>query len=366
MFWELAINFCVLFTFTVLSFWPFQKKVRLHVPFPALHPYAIGMMSGIAGVVLMQTSVGITDDIIVDARSVAIVVSGIFGGPVASFMSAALIGSARVFFYGVTPTSWIAGLHVVFEGAVIALVMLKKPMTFRNAPLYFLYVTLQTSVILMYLLGVSWGSFVNTGFYILYTAIAFFTTLFILREMNTHFIKLGQIEEMSETDFLTGLNNNRKFQETSKNLCGPGKGAFSLLLLDIDHFKKVNDTYGHPIGDEVLMELAARLQKSVLIYDGIVSRNGGEEFSILLPGMEKPEAMRLAEKVRKVVSSHPFSVTGGHMLPITVSVGIGTYPINGTDIQKLYNEADVAMYTAKETGRNRVVHIDDAKKVLPA
>ncbi|MCJ8007882.1 diguanylate cyclase domain-containing protein [Lederbergia wuyishanensis] len=362
MFLEMAINFCILFTFSVLSYWPFQNRVRFHFPFPSIHPFLIGLISGITGLVLMGTGVTIADKVIVDGRSAVIVISGIFGGPIAPLISGLIIGVARIFLTGVTSSSVIAGVGTVIGGLVISLFSMKKRMTFRNAQFYFYYFTIQTVFVLAYLMEFSWTAATQIVYFIIFSFLSFFTVLFILRELSIHFTKVGLAEKLSETDFLTGLNNNRMFQKVTESITLNANTPFSLLLLDIDHFKKVNDTYGHPIGDEVLRELASRLRRVTHKYEGIVSRNGGEEFSVILQATEKDIGIEVAEMIRKAVESVLFQTSNGAELNITISVGLSTFPDNGNEMQKLYNQSDIALYHAKNTGRNKVVHIDEIVK----
>ncbi|MBS4195893.1 GGDEF domain-containing protein [Lederbergia citri] len=362
MFLGMAINFCVLFTFSVLSYWPFQTRVRFHMPFPSLHPFFIALISGITGIVLMGTSITITDAIIVDARMAVIVISGIYGGPIAPLISGLIIGGTRIFITGLTTTSMIVGIGTIIGGLVISVFTIRKRMTFRNARFYFYYFLIQTVVLLAILMDFSWTAAAQIFYFIIFSFLSFFTVLFILRELNIHFTKVSLAEKLSETDYLTGLYNNRMFQKVTESITKNTDAPFSLLLLDIDYFKRVNDTYGHPIGDEVLRELASRLRRSSHSYEGIVSRNGGEEFSVILPYAEKETGMEVAEIIRSAVENVPFTTSNGIDLSITVSVGVTTFPDNGDEIQKLFNQSDIALYHAKNTGRNKAVHIDETKK----
>lgn len=362
MFLGMAINFCILFTFSFLSYWPFQNRARFHIPFPALHPYLIGLIGGVTGLILMETAVSITDKVMVDARLVVIVLSGIFGGPIAPLVSGLIIGGARIFITGVTSSSIIAGTGTIIGGLVISVFTMKKRMTFRNARFYFYYFLIQTVIILAYLMDFSWTAAAQIFYFIAFSFLSFFTVLFILRELKIHFTKVSLAEKLAETDFLTGLYNNRMFQKVTESITKNTDAPFSLLLLDIDHFKRVNDTYGHPIGDEVLRELASRLRRSSHSYKGIVSRNGGEEFSVILHHAEKETGMEVAEIIRSAVDSVPFKTSNGLDLSITISIGVSTFPDNGDEIQKLFNQSDIALYHAKNTGRNKVVHIDETEK----
>ncbi|MFH1422518.1 MAG: diguanylate cyclase [Planctomycetota bacterium] len=127
----------------------------------------------------------------------------------------------------------------------------------------------------------------------------------------------------------------------------------SLIMFDIDNFKKINDTYGHQVGDEVLRSTASVVRNKVRAAD-IVARYGGEEFSIILPETCKENALKAAERLRKAIEVNEIA-TDGKKLKITVSLGVSTYPDDAADMHTLVREADKALYTAKAQGKNRVV-----------
>jgi len=165
-----------------------------------------------------------------------------------------------------------------------------------------------------------------------------------------------EMEERATTDGLTGLINHRSFQD---QLCadleraGRLGGKLSIALLDIDHFKKVNDTYGHPVGDEVLKAVAGALKSSIRKVD-TAARYGGEEFVLILMGTDVRGALELCERVRKKVKKLRF-VSGGREFGVTMSLGASVYPDDGRKKERLIERADQALYRAKQSGRNRTV-----------
>lgn len=166
-----------------------------------------------------------------------------------------------------------------------------------------------------------------------------------------------ELERLTRRDGLTGLFNRNTFVELTEQELARAKrqaGPTALLLLDLDFFKRVNDTFGHPAGDEVLRHVAKVLGTTVRSTD-LVGRLGGEEFMVLLPGTTPQAARNLAEKLRAKVQATPPNWQG-KPLPVTVSIGVSGPPA-GTHMQfdQLYALADQALYTAKEQGRNRVV-----------
>ncbi len=164
--------------------------------------------------------------------------------------------------------------------------------------------------------------------------------------------------EMALIDPLTGLNNRRYFTSHLTSLLGHAgstRGELTLLILDIDHFKRVNDSFGHDAGDEVLQEFARRMKDSVRGID-LVCRLGGEEFVIVMPDTDPIRGFRIADRIRMSVSNTPFAIHGGSK-QIDVTVSVGMTGLRGEDISvdALLKRADEALYKAKRDGRNRVI-----------
>jgi len=161
---------------------------------------------------------------------------------------------------------------------------------------------------------------------------------------------LDEVERLATRDGLTGLANRRLFEESleretarSQRLGAP----LSLLILDVDHFKQINDMYGHPAGDAVLREIGAAVAGSTKAFD-VAARYGGDEFVVLLPGCNAVDASSVANRVRVEIAHHVSDA------PVTVSVGVATMPDNALDSERLVAAADGALYEAKRGGRDRV------------
>lgn len=177
-------------------------------------------------------------------------------------------------------------------------------------------------------------------------------------------VKLFQeVERLSEIDGLTGVRRRGAFdKKISEELVRAKtfKTTFGLMLLDIDHFKSLNDRYGHPFGDQVLKRLGAVLNS--LVYDtDFVARYGGEEFAIVLPRAEPAGALRKAEAIRAAIEAEIFSV-GFEELRVTVSIGLSHFPRDASTPEEMVARADAAMYAAKSAGRNRVVDSDALRR----
>lgn len=167
----------------------------------------------------------------------------------------------------------------------------------------------------------------------------------------------SKLRHLADTDPLTGLINRRHFFEQASfqlATCREAGDCVALLVIDADHFKDLNDTYGHAIGDEALISIAQCLCANFRSTD-LICRVGGEEFAVLLPGMSEDDAYPLAERVVKRVSSNPLSTVSA-IIEYSISCGIAD-STTSFDIEKLYKAADDAMYLAKREGRNRVARL---------
>jgi diguanylate cyclase (GGDEF)-like protein len=162
-------------------------------------------------------------------------------------------------------------------------------------------------------------------------------------------------EQQAVRDRLTDLYNRRAFDELLAGAIARADrrgSTVALLMLDLDHFKKLNDTYGHPAGDAVLRHAAGVLRKQLRQGD-VAARFGGEEFAVILPDTDEPGALHLADRVREAVQQARL-VHSGARLAVTVSVGAAVWPHHAQEPDTLLDAADRALYAAKEAGRNRV------------
>jgi diguanylate cyclase (GGDEF)-like protein len=172
-----------------------------------------------------------------------------------------------------------------------------------------------------------------------------------------------EIERLAITDGLTGLFNYRNFQERllqEFSRFDRFSEPLSMLIIDLDYFKKINDTYGHPVGDTVLKGVADIIKTTIRSID-IPARYGGEEFAVILIGTDANGAKNMAERLRQAVMNTSFSA-GGNTFKVTISIGISTFPYHDvTSKEELIEKADQALYYAKREGRNRSILWDGVK-----
>lgn len=177
----------------------------------------------------------------------------------------------------------------------------------------------------------------------------------VARSLNGMLEELEHSQYLATHDALTGLHNRRYFEEAiERDVAEVTRlgGCGSVLWLDLDNFKEVNDSLGHAVGDELLTGCAGLLQDETRSY-GIVARLGGDEFGVLVPHSGPEQSAAVAARLLKALSGHMFEIDG-HAIRVSTSVGVVTYPADGVQVDELLSRADLAMYAAKESGRNQL------------
>jgi diguanylate cyclase (GGDEF)-like protein len=179
-------------------------------------------------------------------------------------------------------------------------------------------------------------------------------------EFNRIYSTLGdQISEQAETDLLTGLKNRRSvmsFLQTVIEKAKNEKGQLSLMMIDLDHFKSINDSHGHLAGDACLKQVAKLIQKNVRDSSDIAGRFGGEEFIVVIKDIDAQKALDIANNIRTSIEQSPVFINDEIQLTLTATIGICTISNEQlTSIEHLVDLADKALYVGKDEGRNRVV-----------
>ncbi len=235
---------------------------------------------------------------------------------------------------------FIALIVMTFNSTIVAIV---SSLVFASAYVFLTYVLMR---------------YFNLWIWIVWPLTASILT-FIILYIVKYLIKSRDLEytyKLATTDGLTELHNHRYFQERmldSIALSDRYKQTFSLIMIDIDFFKKFNDSYGHQAGDAVLKNVAQTLKKSVRTTD-IVCRYGGEEMTIILRDISHEDALKMAQKICSTIAEKKFQLTPELQCHVTISLGVATYPENGKTPTELIEYADRQLYKAKENGRNQV------------
>jgi diguanylate cyclase (GGDEF)-like protein len=178
----------------------------------------------------------------------------------------------------------------------------------------------------------------------------------VIRAGTTQERLIAALQHQAQIDSLTGLVNRRVFDETLEaTVRAPDLAGTALVLIDVDSFKSVNDSHGHPVGDDALVHLAEVLGRQVRGQDALLSRLGGDELAVLFTPCTAEAAAQRAEQLLTAVRSSPLALADGTLLALSISVGVAHLPRNSSDIRVLYSAADAALYEAKRAGRDRVV-----------
>lgn len=188
--------------------------------------------------------------------------------------------------------------------------------------------------------------------------IAVFGNLSLDKLYRRLFLYRRHIETQAKTDGLTGITNRSHFVESAPvvvELCRRHDHPISVLMIDIDHFKQINDRYGHPEGDGVIRHVAATMRNKLRITD-LLARYGGEEFAVILPETPPRSAFTVAESLRRSIEETPIALGSGRSIRITISAGVAGHDCLPDDIglEELLKHADLNLYEAKQKGRNRV------------
>ncbi|MGN7892587.1 GGDEF domain-containing protein [Bacillus sp. 22475] len=344
---DLFVNTTIIISFIFVGGQLLRDK-PLKEEFSFLQKCVVGIFTGILGVLLMHFGVHI-EDIMLDLRYLAVILAIIVGGPVASSITVTIILITRLIFTEYSLASELACYTILLSGiGVIFIARIKTSITLKLVwlhvyclsilivPMYILFNDI--SVVLLYLI-----SSITTGY------ITFVSTNYVLQS-NELFQKMKQYATI---DALTGLGNVRQFDlEMNRYISNKNmkNDSLCLLLIDIDHFKYVNDTYGHPAGDEVLKQVGCILRE-ISQFPDLAFRKGGEEFALLIPNKGLAYGIRMGEKIRTTVEKHSFQLLDGTKIKITVSVGVSEY--EGSS-EQFIQAADDALYYSKRNGRNKV------------
>lgn len=313
-----------------------------------------GLVLGVIGIALMRNGLRFSESITIDLRFAVFIIGTVYGGPLVSLIMGLIMTSYRLIFLGVTLNSQIASGATFF--VLVSFIIIALQGWHRNK----MFVAFLGSMLLW--IGVAstllnlWT--LNYAFYMfLLHSINLITAYLSLNFIQYTFDSLVQYRRMKfshDFDYLTNVHNVRYFDSEFNqqiDLANKNEWMLSLLMLDIDLFKDVNDQYGHDTGDVVLKELGKILVEQCRPTD-IVARKGGEEFTIILNRCSEEQAFIIAERIRTTVQNYTFDATQ-NKLHITVSIGIATYPRHANVANDLLKKADVALYLAKANGRNR-------------
>lgn len=350
---ELINNFALLTSFLFFGNLFSRKYERYLTNHALIHQVMNGLMLGLFGILLMMTGLWIHGHFVVDLRQLAIIISVYIGGTISGLLTTLIVILYRIYITGGWTDISLTATVNCFVTLVVSLIFIREK-------------KLTLSKWMSAVLGAVVVSLLSTFFVANppnLETIIMITTVKILGGLFTYFMMshikkteraIHLLEEAANRDHLTGLYSPRAFDALFEEVLHASKTTkkpFGLVMLDIDHFKKINDTYGHLNGDAVLSQLGILLNRESTTR-AYPSRKGGEEFAILLGDCDTEKAASFAEKIRKAVENECFLLNDGTIISLTVSIGAGSSPAIVS--RRLLEKADEALYEAKRSGRNRI------------
>ncbi|WP_242240692.1 diguanylate cyclase [Bacillus cereus group sp. BfR-BA-01309] len=344
---DLFVNTTIILSFIFVGGQILRDK-PLKEEFSLWQKCVVGMLTGILSVLLMHFGVHI-ENIMLDLRYLAVILAIIIGGPIASSITVTIILITRLFFTEYSLASELACYSIVLIGVGVVFIWRMKASIFTR----WIWFNVYSLSILVVPLSILFKDMSIVALYVVCSGFAAYIT-FISANYVLQSNELFQtMRQYATIDALTGLGNVRQFDLEMNRHIGSKRmrnDSLCLLLIDIDHFKCVNDTYGHPAGDEVLKQIGCILRE-ISPFPDLAFRKGGEEFALLIPKKGLAYGMRTGEQVRTVVENHPFQLLNGTKIKITVSVGISVYEESP---KQFIQAADDALYYSKRNGRNQV------------
>lgn len=289
------------------------------------------------------------EDSLLDLRYLAVILAVIIGGPIASSITVAIILITRLLFTDYSLASELACYTIIVTGIGIVFIWRMKISIFTK----WIWLNVYSLSILILPLSILFKDVSVVVLYFICCIVAAYIT-FVSASYVLQSNELFQtMKHYATIDALTNLGNVRQFDFEMNRHIGSKhmkNDSLCLLLIDIDHFKYVNDTYGHPAGDEVLKQLGRILLENAP-FPNLVFRKGGEEFALLLPKKMIAFGTCIGEQIRLAVEKHSFQLQNGEKIKITVSVGLSEYKKSP---EQFIQSADDALYYSKRNGRNKV------------
>ena len=310
----------------------------------------------IESITLMHFSIPVEQNLSLDFGLIPIIIASVYVGVMPAVFATITVMIVKISMHGFS-----AQLGYTFFSMIIAAIFCDavsrlKIGFIRKSTLIFIGVTASaniTTLVLIRRMDVTVSTVLYFAIITLLLYISIYKGINHICASNNDLIKL---KEEANRDFLTGLYNSRFYNSALEDfslLLREKKEIFSLIYVDIDNFKEINDKYGHAIGDYVIREISSVLSKGCRKLD-IVSRIGGDEFTALLPNCPEEKASEVAERIRKKINTHRFIVNKGQVITVTASIGVKSCTNSQKSIDEIKEEVDKALYRAKRCGRNTV------------
>lgn len=360
MFLQLLTLICVLITLQVVYY---QIKIKLNLTLLNNINEKIfsGVMSGLMAVLLSLYSVETNFDIYIGLGVISLIICLIYSGSSSFLIGYLMFG---IWSYAL---NFIEPAFPLFTYILAGIVLIITNSLVKNCKLYVkgtLFIIIYTiiSSLTVYIISNDINFVLKFTFlYLIFATMSVFINMTVISYMQNYVKMFNQMEIQATHDALTGLRNRAQFNDVMNRL--DPKKKVSLLIIDVDKFKFVNDTYGHKVGDMVLINVAHTME-SIISVKRSLARIGGEEFAVILHDHSLEEAINIAEELRKsveaiVIKNEELNQT----INVTVSIGIASHPKQTKSIDDLYELADERLYISKKLGRNQVQY-DSSLNIL--
>lgn len=352
---DLFINGCILVTiiFITVEFLENEKIKNLSLITKDL---ISGISFSISSIFLMKYSIYVTPTAFLDFRSISQSSSAFYGGSISAIITGLISALFRIFHFGINQNSIITFIFMILSSLTSSFITnscLSKKLKWIIMVSFTSFLQI---VLFVFVLNDKSDLLKVIFIFVLSTVLVSLIVYYVFKHLSISHAQVDLLKQQASIDFLTGVNNARNFNflynETIKKLKRDDK-KFSVLMLDIDFFKNINDTYGHLAGDKVLREIGYILNMFCKEF-GIVGRVGGEEFCVLMKNINIEDALEFAENLRRYIEKTLFIISTKNHIHITVSIGVATYKENNINLSDVRKVADQKLYICKETGRNKV------------
>lgn len=360
MFIEILSYFCILFTFTLLIYWPFINYFKITPLMDRSIPIVTGIKFGVTGLILTYSAIHLVDGVLVNSQFISVLFSGLLGGPFAILISGLIIGIGRFFFSEGTMVSSIFNYNFILLVLFLFLLTRKYEMTTKTVFIYFWLCLIETILISFIGLCFSSNAYAFLLVYGLFTIFAFYFIYIVIHQVKRTNDTVQETNYLRKIDYLTQLPNTAELEKCLQQLIKKNE-VFSLLLIDIRDFKMINSQYGFTTGNIIIKQLALHLKEYADKNDAFVSRLGGEEFAIILKNTPPAIAIFEADSLIKTIAQQPFNEIGKEEIYISVTIGLSSYPDNGTNSHSMIENLIRASQHAKSNLTSGYFHANNLK-----
>lgn len=360
MFIEILSYFCILFTFTLLIYWPFINYFKITPLIDRSIPYMTGIKFGVTGLILTYSAIHFVDGVLVNSQFVSILFSGLLGGPFAILISGLIIGIGRFFLSEISLASTIFNYNFILLVLVLFLITRRYELTGKTVFIYFWICLIET--IFISFIGLCFSS-KGFGFLLLYglfTIFAFYFIYIVIHQVKRTNDTVQETTYLRKTDYLTQLPNIKELEKCIQQLVKKN-GIFSILLVDIRDFNTINSRYGFSTGDLIIKQLAINLKEYANKNDAFVGRLSGEGFALILKDIPPALAIVEADSLIHTIAQQPFNVIEKEKIYISVTIGLSSFPDNGNTLLCLTENLIKASQHAKSSKTSGYFHANNLK-----